>query len=94
VPPLKPKATLSAGAERIDALVFAPDGRHLIAGSAAGAVRVWDVTNAGGDSTPREPKAVYQWGIGAVTTLAVAADGLTAAAGGSTGRVMVWDLEA
>jgi WD40 repeat protein len=90
VPPLRPKVTLSAGAERIDALAFAPDGRHLIAGTAAGTVRVWDVA---AESTAREPRAVYQWGIGAITTLAVAADGLTAAAGGATGRVMVWDVE-
>jgi WD40 repeat protein len=90
VAPLRPKVTLSGGAERIDALVFAPDGRQLIAGTAAGTVRVWDARDA---ARAREPRAAYQWGIGAITTLAVAADGLSAAAGGSTGRIMVWDLE-
>ena len=90
--PLTPRLTLSAGAERIDALTFTPDGRRLLAGSAAGKVRLWDVPEStSGPAT--EPRAVYEWGIGPVTAVAVAADGLTAAAGGGTGRVVVWDVE-
>jgi WD40 repeat protein len=96
-PPLRPRAVLPAGAERIDALAFTPDGRRLIAGSAVGTVRLWDVPETGGEPTPETPKpvprAVYDWGIGPVTAVAVAADGLTAAAGGASGRVVVWDLE-
>jgi len=88
VPPLAPRLSLSAGAERIDAVAFTPDGRRLLAGSAAGKVRVWDVPDlaSGVAPTPAEPRAVYEWGIGPVTALAVAADGLTAAAGGGTGE--------
>src|SRR5439155_5160624 len=95
VPPLRPRLVLPAGAERIDALAFTPDGRRLLAGSAVGAVRVWDVPElppAAADVKP-VPRAVYDWGVGPVTAVAVAADGLTAAAGGATGRVVVWDLE-
>jgi WD40 repeat protein len=94
VTPLMPKLRLSAGAERIDAVTFTPGGRHLIAGTAAGTVRIWDVPDLAGEiASPREPQAVFDWGIGAVTTLAIAADGLTAAAGGASGRVVVWDVE-
>ncbi|HEY1377736.1 MAG TPA: hypothetical protein VGF55_13135 [Gemmataceae bacterium] len=100
VPPLAPRLVLPAGAERIDAIAFTPDGRRLVAGSAVGAVRVWDVPDlapASGDaSAPREPplpRAAFDWGLGPVTAVAVAADGLTAAAGGAGGRVVVWDLE-
>lgn len=99
VPPLAPRLTLSAGAERIDAVAFTPDGRRLLAGSAAGKVRLWDVPDLspanGAAAAPHEPvpRAVFEWGIGPVTALAVAADGLTAAAGGRTGRVVVWDVE-
>jgi WD40 repeat protein len=94
-PPLTPRLVLSAGAERIDALAFTPDGRRVFAGSAKGTVRVWDVPElaTGVVSSPREPRAVYEWGIGPVTAVAVAADGLTAAAGGATGRVVAWDVE-
>jgi WD40 repeat protein len=86
VPPLTPRQILSAGAERIEAVRFTPDGRRLLAGSAVGTVRLWDVSAA------REPRAVYDWGVGPVTAVAVAADGLTAAAGGASGRVVVWDV--
>jgi WD40 repeat protein len=88
---------LPAGAERIDALAFAPDGRQLLSGSAAGNVRLWDVPSWPTDdgAEPREfvPRAVFEWGIGAITAVAVAADGLIAAAGGATGRVVIWDVE-
>jgi WD40 repeat protein len=95
VPPLTSRLTLSAGAERIDAVAFTPDGRRLLAGSAVGTVREWDVPEFAGEIVPgpRQPRAVYDWGIGAVTTLAVAADGLTAAAGGASGRIVVWDVD-
>jgi WD40 repeat protein len=97
VPPLTPRLTLSAGAERIDTLAFTPDGRRLLAGSAAGKLRLWDIPDLanGVASVPRElsPRAIYEWGIGPVTAVAVATDGLTAAAGGGNGRVVVWDVE-
>jgi WD domain, G-beta repeat/WD40-like Beta Propeller Repeat len=94
-PPLRPRLTLSAGAERIDAVAFTPDGRRVMAGTAAGTVRVWDLPDLAEEtaSAPQGPREVFQWGIGPLTTLAVAADGLTAAAGGATGRVVVWDVE-
>jgi WD40 repeat protein len=94
-PPLTPRLVLPAGAERIDAVAFTPDGRRLLVGSAVGTVRLWDVPDGtgGAASAPRDPRAVYDWGIGPVTALAVAADGLTAAAGGASGRVVVWDVE-
>jgi WD40 repeat protein len=95
VPPLMPRLVLSAGAERVEAVRFTPDGRRLLAGSAVGTVRLWDVPElaSGVASTAREPRAVYDWGIGPVTAVAVAADGLVAAAGGASGRVVVWDVE-
>jgi WD40 repeat protein len=97
-PPLTPKLALPAGAERIDALAFTPDGRQLVAGSAIGTVRLWDVPDlpqpTGDVPAARRPRAVYDFGIGPVTAVAVSADGLTAAAGGATGRVVVWDVEA
>jgi hypothetical protein len=93
-PPLTPRMTLSAGAERIDAVTITPDGRRLLAGSAAGKLRVWDVPDlTDGPASASEPRAVFDWGIGPVTEIVVAADGLTAAAGGATGRVVVWDVE-
>jgi WD40 repeat protein len=94
VQPLTPRLTLPAKAERIEAVAFTPDGRRLLAGSAVGSVRLWDLPQLGNGvvSTVREPRAVYDWGVGPVTAVAVAADGLTAAAGGATGRVVVWDV--
>jgi WD40 repeat protein len=93
-PPLTPRLTLPAGAERIDAVAFTPDGRRLLTGSAVGTVREWDVPDLAGEITAasRQPRAVFDWGIGPVSALAVAADGLTAAAGGASGRVVVWDV--
>jgi WD40 repeat protein len=98
VPPLRPRLVLSAGAERVDAVAFTPDGRRLLTGTAAGTVREWDVPDfsaAAPDAGqgPPKPRAAYDWGVGPVTTLAFAPDGLTAAAGGETGRVVVWDVE-
>jgi WD40 repeat protein len=97
VPPLMPRAKLSAGAERIDTVAFSPDGRRLLAGSASGKVREWDVpdlmTPDGPPSQEPAARTIFEWGIGPVTELAVAADGLTAAAAGATGRVVVWDME-
>ena len=95
VPALTPQLTFSAGAERIDALAFTPDGRQLIAGSTAGKVRSWNVPDLTKEiaSAAQEPKATYEWGIGPVTAVAVAADGLIAAAGGGMGRVVVWDVD-
>jgi WD40 repeat protein len=95
VPPLTPRLSLSAGAERIDAVAFSPDGRQVIAGTAAGTVRTWDVPELsnGVGSARLEPRSVFNWGIGPVTALAVAADGLTAAAGGASGRAVVWDVD-
>jgi WD40 repeat protein len=95
VSPLTPRLRLSAGAERIDALAFTPDGRRLLAGSAAGKVREWDVPELTGETpaTPHDPRAVFDWEVGPVTAMAVAPDGLTAAVGGASGRVAVWDVE-
>jgi WD40 repeat protein len=95
--PLAPRLSLPGAAERIDAVAFTPDGQRLLAGSAVGTIRAWDVPDlpAATDEARVDvrPALVFDWGIGPVTALAVAPDGLTAAAGSSTGSVVVWDLD-
>lgn len=96
-PSRKRQLTLPSGAERIDALAFTPDGRTIMAGSAVGHIRVWDVPDFpqhDEESPPAPtPRAQFDWGIGPVTALGVSSDGLLAAAGGASGLVVVWDLE-
>lgn len=96
-PSIPPQLILPSGAERIDALAFTPDGRTILAGSAVGQLRVWDVPDFpqhGDESSPAPlPHAQFDWGIGPVTALVVSSDGLLAAAGGATGLVVVWDLD-
>jgi WD40 repeat protein len=96
--PLTPAQTLLGAAERLDVLAFTPDGRTILAGGAAGTVRVWPVPElappTNGEPPPASvPGTALQWGVGPVTALAVAPDGLTAAVGGGTGRVVVWDVD-
>jgi WD40 repeat protein len=93
-----PAARVLAGAaERLDAVAVTPDGRRVLAGGAAGTVRVWpmpDLTTHGDDPVPPvSTLAALQWDIGPITSLAVAPDGLTAVAGGGSGRVVVWDVD-
>jgi len=88
---------LGGAAERLDAVALTPDGRSVLAGSAAGTLRVWsmpELTVPGDDPAPPVPSlAALQWDIGPITALAVAPDGLTAVAGGGSGRVVVWDVD-
>jgi WD40 repeat protein len=89
--------TLAGAAERLDVVALTPDGRRVLAGGAAGTVRVWpmpDLTASGAEPEPPIPSlAAVQWEIGPITALAVAPDGLTAVAGGGSGRVVVWDVD-
>jgi WD40 repeat protein len=95
-PPRPPARTLAGAAERLDVVAVTPDGRRVLAGGAAGTVRVWDVPDLGpgpnGPAVPVPARAALQWGVGPITALAVAPDGLTAVAGGGSGRVVVWDV--
>jgi WD40 repeat protein len=93
-----PAARVLAGAaERLDVVALTPDGRRVLAGGAAGTVRVWPMpeptTSEAEPAPPVSSVAALQWQIGPITSLAVAPDGLTAVAGGGSGRVVVWDVD-
>ena len=84
--PLRPSATLTGHAGRVNALAYSPDGRTLYSGSWDKTVKCWDA------ATGRE-KAAYAWPVGRVHSLAVAPDGLRAAAAGDAGVIFLWDID-
>ena len=71
---------------RVDAIVYSPDGSTIATGSWDGTVKFWDAASG------RE-RAAFKWPIGRVYCLAYAPDGLRIAAGGDLGSVVVWDTE-
>lgn len=100
VPAIEATAGFLGSNERIDSLALTPCGRRVLTGSAAGAVRLWNMPErfasdafSTGPKWIDQPAVEFDWNFGPITTLAVAPDGLTAAAGGMNGRVLVWDLD-
>ena len=81
----KPQFVLEA-TKQMNAGVFSPDGRRILTGDHAGALRVWD-------SADGSPVKSFDWQIGPVTAVAFAPDGLTCAAAGTNGRVVLWDVD-
>jgi WD40 repeat protein/tRNA A-37 threonylcarbamoyl transferase component Bud32 len=64
-----------------------PDGKHILAGSADGAVRLWQL----GTDGLQQPK-LYPGLTREVTSVACAPDGKTVAASARDGKVIVWDV--
>jgi RNA polymerase sigma factor (sigma-70 family) len=73
--------------QRFNALVFAPDGRTLLAGRGDGGVYVWDLT------ADRPAHKVYGHKE-AVNGLALCGDGKTVASASVDRTVLVWDIAA
>jgi WD40 repeat protein len=78
------EADVPAGAVRLTAMVFAPDGKHLAAGGDDGSIRLL----VGG--TWRE-EAVLRGHEGPVNCLAFSGDGRTLASGGDDRSVRLWN---
>jgi WD40 repeat protein len=97
IEPLPAARILTGAAERLDVVAITPDGRRVLAGGAAGTIRLWSMPElppSGAEPAPPLPSlAALQWEIGPITSLAVAPDGLTAVAGGGSGRLVVWDVD-
>jgi WD40 repeat protein len=72
----------------VSAVTFSPDGHTLATGRTDGAVRLWDLTDAG---TPT-PTATLPGDGGAVWGLAFSPDGHTLATGSTHLTVRLWDL--
>lgn len=78
---------LSGHGDRVQSLVFHPDGRWLASGSGDKTIRLWD---------PRAGQLLTSLAghQGRVTALAVSPDGQTLISGGSDRRVLLWDTAA
>jgi len=68
----------------ITSIVFAPDGRSIVAGSYDGCIRVWDFMGF---------KQVFLAHEGAVTSVACSPDGMTIASAGQDRMVKTWDTQ-
>ncbi|MGC9506295.1 DnaJ domain-containing protein, partial [Baaleninema sp.] len=71
--------------DRVESLVYTPDGTHLVSGSRDGTVRIWNVRQF------KKPKVLHCGS--AVAAVAVSADGRTLASGGCDGTVKLWDWQ-
>jgi WD40 repeat protein len=70
----------------INAVVFSPDGRTLVAGTEGGTAELWDVAGT------RLVRA-FDWRRGPITSAAFAPDAGTCAAGTAAGDVIIWDVD-
>jgi WD40 repeat protein len=72
----------------VPALAWSPDGTRLAAGSADGAIQLWELSGDGGT-----PRPLGQWAAhtGMVRSLAFSPDGRQLANGGQDGLVRLWD---
>jgi WD40 repeat protein len=84
----KPLATFpNPPGSGVVSLVFSPDGRHGLAGSEDGKVRLWDLEKDGAQQQPK-----YFQGLSAqVTSVAYAPNNKMVAASCTNGEVIVWE---
>lgn len=78
------QVTLPGHADRVSALAFSPDRRHLASGSADGVVKVWELGT-------RLELASFPGHEGGVAGLALAPEARRVAAVAADGTVRVWD---
>lgn len=76
---------LGAHKNRVNSVVFMPDGRTLVSGGEDRNIRFWDITSG------REQRALD--GIGFVRSVAVSRDGLVFVSGGSDATVRLWKTD-
>jgi WD40 repeat protein len=80
----RPRRLDGHGPKGTNALVFSPDGAHLLSAGADGSVKLWNVARRNLPATLAEP------GGAPVSALAWAPDGRLLAAAGEDGRIQVW----
>lgn len=86
---LRERAVVHIPGARVNALVFTPDGKMLVAGCAEGTIAFWSLAA----QEPRLASTVRSHD-GEVLSLALTGDGKTLASGGADRTVRLWDLSA
>lgn len=77
--------TISAHADRVQAVAFSPDGRMMVSGAFNGRVRLWDVADG------QELHRIKGYHTGAVFSVAFSPDGERVASGGEDHTIRIWD---
>jgi WD40 repeat protein len=80
-------AALRVSSDWVLSVAFSPDGQTLAAGSADGAVRLWDLRQ------PHRVPVVLRGPFSAINSVAFSPNGQTLAAGSADGIIRIWNLQ-